>query len=181
MEIKFGALSRVRNSTVGVDVNPNDDASAVLAKSVDKILADDAHAPAPPYVLLYPDGREVQTLPGSSTAFSVEGYKRFKGKPYQQIILFLCPEESFGELRTDNVQQIPAIQEQPPATLLQPVTPEQPPANLLLQATQQQPPQAFRQPTATATRQQPPAILPPTTTHQLVDCKHCWLIVNIVG
>jgi len=106
MEVVCRALRRVRGSTITVTVNTDDDATAVQTKSVHKLLLDDSRAPSPPYVLLYPDGQLVDTIPGSDVPFTIGCYKEFKGKSYQQITLFLCPEEQFAELLTLNDEEV---------------------------------------------------------------------------
>ena len=43
------------------------------------------------YVLLYPDGKEALSLPGiTSTRLQLDSYKEELGKPYSQIVLYLC-------------------------------------------------------------------------------------------
>ena len=37
------------------------------------------------YVLLYPDTKIIDVLPGSTEKFTVEKYKNFLGKPFQKI------------------------------------------------------------------------------------------------
>lgn len=106
MEVVFGAIRRVRGSTITVSVNTTDDAGEVLTKSVEKLLKTDCRVPQPPYVLLYPDGKVVDLLPGSENKFTVAGYKEFVAKSYQQITLFLCPDEHFKELSAQEVRII---------------------------------------------------------------------------
>ncbi len=114
MKVTFGALRRIRGSTVSVTVNTDDNADAVLAKSVEKMLIEDSRVPSPPYVLLYPDGQLIDKLPGSEITFTVQGYKEFKGKSYQQLLLFVCQEEQFIELSisndiNDEVSKVPCL------------------------------------------------------------------------
>ena len=47
------------------------------------------------YVLLYPDGSEVVTVPGTTEPFTLGQYKRALGKPYSRITLFICTKTDF--------------------------------------------------------------------------------------
>jgi len=42
------------------------------------------------YVLLYPDLKEVIHLPGTLKEFNLKQYKEYFGKPYSQIVFYLC-------------------------------------------------------------------------------------------
>ena len=51
------------------------------------------------YVLLYPDGKEALFLPGiTSTRFQLDSYKEELGKPYSQIVLYLCSTSEFDDV-----------------------------------------------------------------------------------
>ena len=51
------------------------------------------------YVLLYPDGKETLFLPGiTSTRFQLDSYKEELGKPYSQIVLYLCSTSGFDNV-----------------------------------------------------------------------------------
>ncbi|CAM4619131.1 unnamed protein product [Leuciscus chuanchicus] len=43
------------------------------------------------YVLVYPDGSQVQNIPGTDRPFVLEHYKEAIGKAYQRIVLYICP------------------------------------------------------------------------------------------
>ena len=47
------------------------------------------------FLLVYPDGTEVKTIPGSSERFTISRYKEEIGKPYCRIKLFLCPKDDY--------------------------------------------------------------------------------------
>ena len=42
------------------------------------------------YVLLYPDGSQVENIPGTDRPFVLEHYKEAIGKSYQRITLYIC-------------------------------------------------------------------------------------------
>ena len=84
-----------------------------------KILATDKHAShnqnfcgLEDYVLLYPDGKEVVTLPETPTGtgekkgkqFTLCEYKMELGKPYSQILFYLCIESEFKEAFDNNCE-----------------------------------------------------------------------------
>ena len=51
------------------------------------------------YVLLYPNGKEALFLPGiTSTRFKLDSYKEELGKPYFQIVLYLCSTSEFDNV-----------------------------------------------------------------------------------
>ena len=51
------------------------------------------------YALLYPDGKEALFLPGiTSTRFQLDSYKEELGKPYSQIVLYLCSTSEFDDV-----------------------------------------------------------------------------------
>ena len=51
------------------------------------------------YVLLYPDGREALFLPEiTSTRYQLDSYKEELGKPYSQIVLYLCSTSRFDNV-----------------------------------------------------------------------------------
>ena len=57
------------------------------------------------YVLLYPDGKEALFLPGiTSTRFQLDSYKEELGKPYSQIVLYLCSTSEFDDVSCDAIE-----------------------------------------------------------------------------
>lgn len=50
-----------------------------------------------PFLLLYPDGTEVITVPGTQRPFTLEAYKAEVGKPYQRITVFICLKSDFED------------------------------------------------------------------------------------
>ncbi|XP_039465100.1 G2/M phase-specific E3 ubiquitin-protein ligase-like [Oreochromis aureus] len=51
-----------------------------------------------PFLLLYPDGTEVITVPGTQRPFTLEAYKAEVGKPYQRITVFICLKSDFEDV-----------------------------------------------------------------------------------
>ncbi|XP_056456076.1 G2/M phase-specific E3 ubiquitin-protein ligase-like isoform X2 [Gadus chalcogrammus] len=51
------------------------------------------------YVLLYPDGSQVENIPGTDRPFVLENYKEAIGKSYQRITLYICllQDLSYGD------------------------------------------------------------------------------------
>ncbi|XP_046907347.1 uncharacterized protein LOC124488663 [Hypomesus transpacificus] len=50
-----------------------------------------------PYVLLYPDGSQVTTVPGTHKPFTLKEYKEEIGKTYQRLNFFICPEKDLKD------------------------------------------------------------------------------------
>ena len=72
---------------VPLTVTPEDIKEAAAAKheAVDRSLR------CGPYSLLFPDGTQVEQMPGSTDAFSLPKYKAFLGKSYRNLKLYLSP------------------------------------------------------------------------------------------
>lgn len=90
-----GSLKPVRGKVLPLDIHPHWTKGQVLAAAVKKQtdFHQDMHDGA--HVLLYPDGREVITIPGTKEAFDVQKYKEAVGKAYQKITLYICSTEDF--------------------------------------------------------------------------------------
>ena len=56
------------------------------------------------YVLVYPDGKLANTIPGSSETFTMCKYKEDLGKAYSRITLYLCP---VGPLKESSCSELP--------------------------------------------------------------------------
>ena len=57
------------------------------------------------YVLLYPDGKEALFLPGITSArFQLDCYKEELGKPYSQIVLYLCSTSEFDDVSCSAIE-----------------------------------------------------------------------------
>ena len=94
------SLKRVRGAWASVAIEPEADATRVLNIATDKHAGMDQYFCE--YVLLYPDMKVCNLLPGSNESFMVEKYKHFLNKPYSKINLFVCLETHFLSLVEDN-------------------------------------------------------------------------------
>ena len=89
-------LSIKRGSRVFVSVPRNANSDTVKKLAVDKHANLNQYFCAlEDYVLLYPDTKVVEFLPGSNENFDVEKYKELLGKPFQKVDLYLCSEIDF--------------------------------------------------------------------------------------
>ena len=89
-------LQRMRATTLPVEVLTDDTVAPVLEKAVQKHMAVDGTMPNEPHVLLYgTDMSKVTFLPGTTTEFTVSGYKTFIGKSYQQLLFFICAKADY--------------------------------------------------------------------------------------
>jgi hypothetical protein len=82
-----------RGSLLPLDVKKSDPSFTVKSLGVDKQLAHNKHLRDCgdfECVLLYPDFDLVNTIPGTSQPFTVEGYKEAIGRPYNRVNLYLC-------------------------------------------------------------------------------------------
>ncbi|KAL4006074.1 hypothetical protein ACER0C_005787 [Sarotherodon galilaeus] len=89
----------VRGKSLPVDVHSHWSTEQVLSASVKKHKDFNQDMADGPYVLLYPDAREVSTIPGTNTPFTIQKYKDAIGKAYQRITLYICNHDDF--LNTD--------------------------------------------------------------------------------
>ena len=102
----YSILKPVRGKKLPLKLSETSSASEMI------ILAIDKHAPhnqkfcgLEDYALLYPDGKEVVTLPETPTGtgekkgkqFTLCEYKMELGKPYSQIVFYLCIASEFKE------------------------------------------------------------------------------------
>lgn len=91
-----GQLGILRGSKLPVQVSRNCDSSQVLLAAVKKHSDHDQFfCPLESYVLLYPDQKQVISIPGSSNLFTLESYKKELAKPYSKIDLYLCLSSTF--------------------------------------------------------------------------------------
>ena len=62
------------------------------------------------YALLYPDGKEALFLPRiTTTRFRLDSNKEELGKPYCQIVLYLCSTSKFDNISCDAVEFNPDL------------------------------------------------------------------------
>lgn len=90
-----GSLKPKRGKTLPVAVHPQCSAKELLQAAQRKLKSFNKDMREGPYILLYPDGSEANTIPGSEKPFTVAQYKTEIGKPYHRITLFLCLQEDF--------------------------------------------------------------------------------------
>ena len=59
-----------------------------------------------PHKLLYPDFKEIICIPGSIEDFQLNKYKSYLGKPYSQILFYLCADTNFDDNNSNNLEQL---------------------------------------------------------------------------
>lgn len=105
VEIKVGlatwnddAFKSRRGKTHTVKVKSNAVLEDVIAEAVRKHASfDQSFDNIPPYVLLYPDFREVFFIPGTSDVFTLSAYKEAIGKEYKRLTFYLVQRDEFNE------------------------------------------------------------------------------------
>ncbi|CAL8236105.1 unnamed protein product [Arctogadus glacialis] len=98
VKISIGIMSRTKNGlkpqrgkTMPLNVEPQWSTTQILPAALKKQqdfnqnAMDDGE-----YVLLYPDGSQVENIPGTDRPFVLEHYKEAIGKSYQRITLYIC-------------------------------------------------------------------------------------------
>lgn len=93
---KKGRISPLWGQTVVVPVTPVATTEEIIQKAVIKHKAFNQYFEETTYKLLYPDGKIISTVPGSTETFTLKSYKEALGKSYQRITLYLCPEDVAG-------------------------------------------------------------------------------------
>ena len=87
-EDKFGELIKRRGSRIPITIKESANITEVLNTALKKIAENDQYfSPLDSYLLLYPDFRVVEFIPGSQTDFTIGKYKRYLGKPFSKIDL----------------------------------------------------------------------------------------------
>lgn len=95
MTCPTGGLRPQRGRTLPISVDLKSSAKQILAVAEKKMKDFNKDLLEGPYVLLYPDGTEVVTIPGTQRPFSLDEYKEEIGKPYARINLFIFLKEDF--------------------------------------------------------------------------------------
>lgn len=88
---KYG-LKPIRGKTLPLNVEPLWSSKQILPAAIKKqrdFNQDTMYDGE--YVLVYPDGSQVQNIPGTDRPFVLEHYKEAIGKAYQRIVLYICP------------------------------------------------------------------------------------------
>lgn len=98
MTIKKGGLKPYRGKTIFLTTDPDATATSLLNQAVKKIKDFNKDLKDGPFLLLYPDGTEVITVPGTQRPFTLEAYKAEVGKPYQRITVFICLKSDFEDV-----------------------------------------------------------------------------------
>ncbi|CAI5657238.1 unnamed protein product [Oreochromis niloticus] len=97
MTIKKGGLKPYRGKTIFLTTDPDATATSLLNQAVKKMKDFNKDLKDGPFLLLYPDGTEVITVPGTQRPFTLEAYKAEVGKPYQRITVFICLKSDFED------------------------------------------------------------------------------------
>ncbi|XP_034052810.1 G2/M phase-specific E3 ubiquitin-protein ligase-like isoform X1 [Gymnodraco acuticeps] len=95
MRLKDGVLKTVRGTVLPLLMRPESDADELQRAAEQKMKTFDRNLHGGPYVLLYPDGTKITTIPGTEVPFTLNEYKEVVGKAYQRITLYICTAEDF--------------------------------------------------------------------------------------
>jgi len=83
----------VRGSRVSIDIAASASAGDILQQAVSKISAHNSNVYSSTVtLLLYPDGKQVQSLRESGEPFTLKGYRDELSRDYQRIILYVSDE-----------------------------------------------------------------------------------------
>lgn len=99
MRLTGDSLKPARGKSLPLDIQPQWSSQQLLAAAVKKQKDFNQDMEDVPYVLLYPDGREVTHIPGTDDPFTIQRYKEAIGKAYQKITLYICSAEDFVNSR----------------------------------------------------------------------------------
>jgi hypothetical protein len=84
-------LKPQRGKTMPLNVEPQWSTTQILPAALKKQQDFNQNAMVDgEYVLLYPDGSQVENIPGTDRPFVLEHYKEAIGKSYQRITLYIC-------------------------------------------------------------------------------------------
>ena len=101
MRYRDGKLTVTRGRQLPVRVSSNATTEVLLKASVEKHLKHDRTLTSTcDYTLIYPDGSEVKTMPGSQEPFVLSSYKDEIGKSYSRLSLNITTKTEFllGEM-----------------------------------------------------------------------------------
>ena len=97
MHRQNGQLRKVRGDLYEIKVSSDATVQDILPVAVDKHSACNWHVEkSAAFVLLYPDGRQVNCLPGSDRPFILSAYREFVGKSYKKLRLYICAKDHFS-------------------------------------------------------------------------------------
>lgn len=93
---EHGHFKTCRGKTLPIRVPPTANASQIKERAVRKHTNHDkALHECMEYVLLYPDGSVVDTLPGTSEPFKLQSYREEVGKNYNRVTLFIALQSDY--------------------------------------------------------------------------------------
>jgi len=105
-----GIIKIVRGSKLPVQVPRNANVETILKLSLKKHAEQDQYfCASEDYVLIYPDKKKVETIPGTKTIFSLDAYKKNLGKPYSKLDLFLCQPQDLYKREDEVEDDIPVL------------------------------------------------------------------------
>jgi len=96
MHLVSKQLKKIRGASCTIKVDRTSTADNILQLAVEKHCACNWYLSRDSdYILSYPDGRPVETLPTSHQPFTLAAYRDFMGKPFQKLMFFICEREDF--------------------------------------------------------------------------------------
>ena len=96
MHLVSKQLKQVRGGSCTIKVDQTSTADNILQLAVEKQCACNWYLSRDSdYILLYPDGRLVESLPASHHPFTLAAYRDFMDKPFQKLTFFICDREDF--------------------------------------------------------------------------------------
>ncbi|XP_057702965.1 uncharacterized protein LOC130922294 isoform X2 [Corythoichthys intestinalis] len=93
-----GMLKPVRGMVLPLAVNPGSDVEQLLRAAEKRLTDFNRNFEGGPYLLVYPDGTKVTSIPGTEKPFSLKDYKEAVGKAYQRVTLYLCTADDYNEI-----------------------------------------------------------------------------------
>lgn len=84
----------VRGSRIMVSLPQCSTADVIIKTGVEHMSTHDCNFLHGDYELLYPDGREVINLPGTSIRFSLNAYREMRAVEFRRIVLYLYLRQS---------------------------------------------------------------------------------------
>lgn len=92
-------VERKSSSNVIVTVMSSCNAAELRQVAVERHILCNPTFTQTDYDLCYPNGNVVQTIPGTSDTFTLQGYKDFMKKPYSKLTLYLRVSDAQGLYR----------------------------------------------------------------------------------
>ncbi|XP_066516189.1 uncharacterized protein [Hoplias malabaricus] len=95
MQQTCGLLKPVRGKTLLLHVQRYWSSQQLLEAATKKQREVNQDLEDGPYIMLYPDGSEINSIPGTDKSFTIQRYKERVGKAYQRITLYICKLQEF--------------------------------------------------------------------------------------